>query len=124
MMLAAILCMAEAVYFEARSEPVLAQFAVAQVVQNRIQDPRFPAAACEVVHAPAAFSYYWDGKPEDVHNRQAWATAVYVSALVTWRVVPDLTGGARHYHKAGTRPRWASGESIQIGAHVFYAGVP
>ena len=72
----ALVCMSYAIYFEARSEPIVAQPAVAQVVMNRVDDHRFPNTVCEVVtdglryswdsrkivRDQCAFSFYCDGK--------------------------------------------------------------
>ena len=45
----ALMCVAMAVYFEARGEPTEGQIAVAHVIHNRIEDPRYPDNACDVV---------------------------------------------------------------------------
>ena len=42
-------CIALNVYYEARSEPLEGQYAVAHVVLNRVASPRFPDDACTVV---------------------------------------------------------------------------
>jgi len=49
-MLEGLACIAMAVYFEARSEPLAGQMAVAQVVINRMADNRWPDNPCGVVH--------------------------------------------------------------------------
>ena len=46
-------CLAGAVYFESRGEPLAGQLAVAQVVINRAEDRRFPASYCGVVYQRA-----------------------------------------------------------------------
>ena len=63
-------CLAEAIYFEARGEGVEGQFAVAEVILNRVDSPKFPNSICKVVrqgtgrkHA-CQFSYNCDGKLE------------------------------------------------------------
>ncbi len=43
-------CLAEAVYFEARSEPEEGQAAVAQVVLNRVKSGLYPSNVCGVVY--------------------------------------------------------------------------
>ncbi|HEY5624614.1 MAG TPA: cell wall hydrolase, partial [Gammaproteobacteria bacterium] len=48
-MTSALLCLALAVYYEARSEPFLGQVAIAEVVLNRVGDPAYPADVCSVV---------------------------------------------------------------------------
>ena len=66
MIAASLLCLAHAVYWEARSEPIAGQLAVAQVVLTRVEHDAWPDGGCEVVHDPAQLSVYWDGEPETV----------------------------------------------------------
>ena len=40
--------LAEALYFEARGEPIQGQLAVGEVVLNRVEDPRYPNSICKV----------------------------------------------------------------------------
>ena len=49
-MLYEVMCIATAIYFEARGEPLAGRFAVAEVVINRMHDPRYPDDACSVVY--------------------------------------------------------------------------
>jgi N-acetylmuramoyl-L-alanine amidase len=82
-MITPLVCVAVAVYFESRGEPVAGQVAVAHVIRNRIEDPRYPDNACDVVKQgyywngspirnKCQFSFYCDGKPDDPKNKQAW----------------------------------------------------
>lgn len=57
---AAILCLSSVIHHEARGEPFDGKVAVASVVLNRVDDPRFPDTVCEVVKQPKQFS--WVGK--------------------------------------------------------------
>ena len=43
-------CLAEALYFEARGEPIQGQLAVGEVVLNRVEDPRYPNSICKVIN--------------------------------------------------------------------------
>jgi spore germination cell wall hydrolase CwlJ-like protein len=52
-------CLAEAVYFEARSESFVAQLAVANVVLQRVQSERYPDKICDVVRQGST----WKGNP-------------------------------------------------------------
>ena len=54
----ALVCMAHAIYFEARSESTVGQIAVAQVIMNRVSDHRFPDSVCNVV--TDGLRYSWD----------------------------------------------------------------
>jgi spore germination cell wall hydrolase CwlJ-like protein len=88
----ALMCVAMAVYFEARGEPTAGQIAVAQVIRNRIEDPRYPDNACDVVKQgyywngipirnKCQFSFYCDGKSDDPKNKQAWFNSLVHCAL-------------------------------------------
>jgi spore germination cell wall hydrolase CwlJ-like protein len=56
-MLTTLSCIAVAVYFEARGESMLGQRAVAEVILNRVADPRWPETACEVIKQKNQFSF-------------------------------------------------------------------
>ena len=54
----AITCMAVAIYFEARGEPPVGRIAVAQTIQQRVHDHRYPDNVCDVVKQGNYYS--WD----------------------------------------------------------------
>lgn len=133
-MLTSLMCMAVAVYFEARGEPSIGQIAVAQVIRNRIEDPRYPDSACEVVKQgyywngnpirnKCQFSFYCDGKSDVPNNKQAWYNALYIAWLSG--IVEDKTNNATHYHSVNVFPEWAyNGEiTVKISKHIFYKGI-
>src|SRR6202008_3628337 len=74
-------CLANAVYFEARGEPVRGQIAVAQVVMNRVFSGYYPNDVCGVVyqdshrHLACQFTFAGDGSPDRIDERDAWARA-------------------------------------------------
>ncbi len=128
-------CMAEAVYFEARSEPFIAQLAVANVILQRVSSDRFPNDVCSVVHQGRTwkgkpvrhkchFSYWCDGKPETIANVDAYNEAVSAAELAMQGVILAHTDGATHYHASYVVPYWALDDRFsvigQIGRHVFY----
>jgi spore germination cell wall hydrolase CwlJ-like protein len=121
-------CLAQAVYFEARSEPVDGQIAVAQVVLNRVANPRYPDTVCGVVFQGerrrhrCQFSFACDGRSDAPHNARAWQQAQRVARLVRDRLIDDLAGQATHYHAVYVRPAWASRlqQTARLGRHVFY----
>ena len=109
----ALVCMAHAIYFEARSESTVGQIAVAQVIMNRVSDHRFPDSVCDVVtdglryswdtrkivRHKCAFSFYCDGKPEHITDDDAYYWAEEISgAILNDSIIIDLTEGATHYH--------------------------
>ena len=125
------LCLTQAIYFEARGEPLEGQLAVAQVVLNRYASPRFPKSLCGVVfeHHPGAaswacqFSFACDSIPDVVADPNAWASAKAIAFLANSRRLPDVTGGrATHYHATWVLPNWATqiDERRTLGNHIFY----
>ena len=126
---AALLCLATVIYYEARSEPVEGQYAVAEVVMNRVRDKGFPNTVCEVVAEDRGsraydcqFSFMCDGKPEDMQNTEAKALAESIAYIVATGEV-DTVGDATYFHTTGTNPSWASQFTVQrvIGNHIFYS---
>lgn len=121
-------CLSEALYFEARGETVEGQFAVAEVILNRVESPRFPDSVCGVVeqgtgarHA-CQFSYNCDGRPEHIAEPIAWAHVGKVARAVLDDGPRELTDGATHYHTIAVNPGWAHvyEHTAQIGVHRFY----
>ena len=134
MLSAALLCLATAVYFEARGEPTVGQVAVAAVIMNRVEDRRFPNDVCSVVKqgplyrsgAPVRhkcqFSFYCDGKSDIMRDRAAKLRATRIAELVLSHTIMDPTEGSTFYHADYVLPSWASTKSrvVQINQHVFY----
>lgn len=121
-MLTPIACLALVVYHEARSEPIEGQIAVAQVVMNRVHDPRYPDDVCNVVTQYKQFSFYWDGKSDTPFNETVWAEAERVASLVMYDGIylPQLEG-VTHYHGDYVSPSWAQQMTVvyELGQHVF-----
>lgn len=121
-------CLAEALYFEARGESLHGQFAVAEVILNRVASPRYPDTVCGVVNqgtgrrGACQFSYTCDGKPEVVSEPAAWTRAGKIARLMLDGADRRLTDGATHFHTTGVRPGWAAvfPQTVQIGTHKFY----
>jgi len=122
-------CLAEAVYFEARSEPAAGQAAVAQVVLNRVKSGLYPATVCGVVyqnrhrHNACQFSFACEGKRLVTNETVAWRQAVQIArAVYEGQTYVAEVGGATHYHADYVRPRWARKlkKNDVIGRHIFY----
>ena len=68
-------CLASAIYFEARGEPLAGQLAVAEVILNRAEAGRFGDSVCEVVKQPGQFSFVRRGRiPAIDAGRAAYRT--------------------------------------------------
>jgi len=125
-----LFCLAQAVYFEARSQPLIEQVAVAQVVLNRVYSDRYPDKVCDVVyenHFPnklhkCQFSFMCDGMAENIEDADAWLVANQVASMVLQPSFPDLIEKATNYHADYVRPVWANKitKVAQVGRHIFY----
>ena len=126
-------CLAQAVYFEARSEPEEGQAAVAQVVLNRAMSGLYPGSVCAVVFQnqqrrnACQFSFTCEGHALHVAEGEAWSRAMRIAREVTdgSTYVSDV-GDATHYHASYVRPGWARAltRTDVIGHHVFYTLKP
>jgi spore germination cell wall hydrolase CwlJ-like protein len=121
-------CLATAIYFEARGEPVQGQVAVGQVILNRVRSPNFPETICGVVYqgqlAPGCqFSFTCDGKTDTPKNDSHWALAQKLSRQITSGQVwlPEI-GYSTFYHADYVSPQWKSAMNKidSIGRHIFY----
>ncbi|WP_158808728.1 cell wall hydrolase [Beijerinckia sp. L45] len=122
-------CLAEAVYFESRSEPEEGQAAVAQVVLNRATSGLYPASICGVVYQnrthykACQFSFACEGKSLRINEPDAWHTAERIAdEVVDGKTYLSDVGGATHYHAKYVRPGWARRlvKMDVIGHHIFY----
>ena len=115
-------CLTEALYFEARGESIKGQVAVAEVILNRVDSPRYPDSVCGVVNQGCQFSYTCDGHSEAMHESGAEAQVGKIAAVMLEGAPRELTDGATHYHTVAVNPRWASAfpMTAQIGVHRFY----
>lgn len=121
-------CLAEALYFEARGEDLWGQIAVAEVILNRVDSPKFPDNVCAVVREGTGrrnrcqFSYYCDGKVEAIENQTAYERIKKIAAMMIEGRARVLTGGAVFYHTDTVNPSWTSAmvQTAMIGDHIFY----
>ena len=121
-------CLSRAVYYEARSEDTAGQMAVAEVVMNRVRDPRFPKSICEVVYqgqyrdTGCQFTFTCDGSVRNKPAGLAWDRAKNIALHVLLGLNTPITNKATHYHTDYVNPYWAPGlvETATIGTHIFY----
>jgi N-acetylmuramoyl-L-alanine amidase len=119
-MISTLTCMAVAIYFEARGEPIDGQMLVAETIINRVEDERWPDTVCEVVKQPHQFSFYSDGKSDTPRDLEAYATAVLVASDALSG--HHMYGGALYYHTTAVKPVWRHDLQVlgQVGTHIFY----
>lgn len=121
-------CMTMAIYYEAASESVSGQRAVAQVVMNRMSHPNYPNNICGVVFQGSdrstgcQFSFTCDGSLARRPQPQAWQRAERVARAALGGFVYEGVGLATHYHTLAVNPYWARSlqPAGQVGAHLFY----
>ena len=123
----ALLCLTQAVYYEAGFEPLEGRRAVAQVVLNRLRHPAFPKSVCGVVYQGSGtgvcqFTFVCDGALYRAPARDAWLRAEEIAKAALDGYVEKTVGEATHYHADYVAPRWAPmlSKVAQIGQHIFY----
>ena len=123
----ALLCLTQAVYYEAGFEPLEGRRAVAQVVLNRMRHPAFPKSICGVVYQGAGtgtcqFTFVCDGALYRRPAADAWRSAEAVARAALSGYVESTVGEATHYHADYVAPRWAPmlAKVAEIGQHIFY----
>ncbi|MBX7487330.1 cell wall hydrolase [Qipengyuania sp. GH25] len=116
-------CLAGAVYFEARGEPLEGQLAVAQVIVNRAEDRRFPSSYCGVVYQRSQFSFVKGGRMPKVRTGSAaWKRAKAIARIAHRGLWDSKAGDALFFHANYVRPRWSHRKVAlaTIDTHVFY----
>ena len=121
-------CLAEALYFEARGEPIKGQLAVGEVILNRVKDTRYPSSICKVVNQGTGrrfacqFTYTCDGKLEAVHERKPYEMALKIAKILMTTHEGKLTRGSTHYHSNYVNPEWSKKfeRVAKFGRHIFY----
>lgn len=121
-----ILCLATAVFFEARSETIEGQMLVAETVMNRVEHSAYPNNVCEVVFQRKQFSFTHDGNSDNMYNYKTTsdeaarknAIAVAKKIIHSQRQYPEVT----HYHATYVSPYWVNDMHYvtQVGQHIFY----
>jgi len=116
-------CLAGAVYFEARGEPLEGQLAVAQVIVNRAEDGRFPSSYCGVVYQRSQFSFVKGGRMPRVRTGSAaWKRAEAIARVAHRGLWESKAGEALFFHANYVRPGWSHRKVAlaTIDTHVFY----
>ncbi|HYE28577.1 MAG TPA: cell wall hydrolase [Allosphingosinicella sp.] len=117
-------CLANAVYFEARSEPIEGQLAVAEVVMNRAASGRYPSDLCAVITQKAQFSFIRRGQfPRADRDSEAWKKAVAIARIARQKLAGSLPADVLWYHATYVSPSWGKRltRQTQIGLHIFYS---
>jgi spore germination cell wall hydrolase CwlJ-like protein len=129
------LCLAQAIYHEARGETRDGQLAVANVIINRAMSSKYPSSICGVVFQNAdrgrykcQFTFACDGRSDMGSERGAWGRAIKMAETAFYQfqqgarpgVVPN---SALFYHTTKVSPKWSHTfrRVAAIGSHLFYS---
>jgi spore germination cell wall hydrolase CwlJ-like protein len=124
----AIECLTSAIYYEAASEAIEGQRAVAQVVLNRLRHPAYPNTVCGVVFQGAEratgcqFTFTCDGALARTPHAGLWRQARQIAEAALAGAVYKPVGWATHYHTNWVVPYWSSSlvKAAIVGTHIFY----
>ena len=114
-------CLARAVYWESKGEPLAGQLAVAEVIINRARSGRFAPTYCGVVRQPAQFSFVRRGYiPQPPSASRDWHIAVAIARIATEGLADGGAPRALFFHARRVNPRWRLTRVATVGNHVFY----
>ncbi|MEO7786654.1 MAG: cell wall hydrolase, partial [Sphingomicrobium sp.] len=114
-------CLAGAIYFESKSEPLAGQLAVGEVIANRAKSGRFASTYCGVVFQRGQFSFVrGGGMPGIVRSGAQWKTAVAIASIVDARLSSSQAPRALFFHASRVSPQWHATRVAAIGNHIFY----
>jgi hypothetical protein len=124
------ICLADAVYFEARGEVIKGQQAVAQVVMNRVFSGYYPHDVCGVVyqnagrHLACQFTFACEGKDlNKIDEPDMWEQAKHIAKdTLDGKIWLPEVGHATHYHAYWVHPSWVHEMTrlYRLGVHTFY----
>ena len=115
-------CLAAGIYFESKSEPLVGQLAVGDVIVNRAKSGgRFPGTYCGVLFQRGQFSFV-RGKswPAIAKSGKQWKTAVAIAKIVHKDLKDSSVGKALFFHAKRVRPGWRLKRIAAVGNHIFY----
>jgi N-acetylmuramoyl-L-alanine amidase len=139
-------CLAQNIYYEAKSESKQGQIAVASVTLNRANDSRFPDTICEVVQQSAiskyskklvcAFTWYCeqykkgkeipvtnkDGTVNEAVYKQFEAASIIAIGALSGNLKDNTHGATHFYNPSIAQPSWAAElkRTVRLGNHDFH----
>jgi hypothetical protein len=117
-------CLVKAIYFEARSETLEGQLAVAEVILNRAASGLYPSTICGVVTQPAQFSFIRNGQfPVPDRSSEGWRKSLAIAGIARKGLADAVAPNVLWYHATYVAPSWGRRLTrvAQIGTHIFYS---
>lgn len=114
-------CLAGAIYFESKGEPLAGQLAVAEVIINRTKSGRYPTSICGVVKQRGQFSFVRGGQLPPIPKQSAhWRKAVAIAHIAVKDLADSPAENALSFHATYVSPRWRMKRVATVGNHIFY----
>jgi len=114
-------CLAGAIYFESKGEPLAGQLAVAEVILNRAKSGRYPTSICGVVKQPSQFSFVRGGRIPAIQKDSApWRKAVAIAHIALNDLADSPAAQALSFHATYVSPGWRMKRVAKVGNHIFY----
>ena len=120
-------CLSRNIYWEAKTEPLVGQIAVAHVTYNRVMSGKWGDNFCSVVFARKQFSWtnFKHIRNAQPKSKKEWIRAKHSAILFTNGVrVNNLDNSMFYYADYIKKPKWDFTKLIKddhIGQHIFYA---
>jgi N-acetylmuramoyl-L-alanine amidase len=115
-------CLAGAIYFESKGEPLEGQLAVAEVVINRAESGKYPKTLCGVIKQRHQFSFIRAGRFPPIQKASAaWRKAVAVAHIALQDLADSRASKAMFFHAKYVSPNWRGLTRVaSVGNHIFY----
>lgn len=121
-------CLARAVYYESRGEPLKGQLGVAQVILNRMNAGGFGETVCAVISQRTGaggvcqFAFACTGRPGQPQFDRSWYEARAIAAIALSGAWKDVTDRAMYFHAVHASPSWRRRMQLTatLGQHRFY----
>ena len=116
-------CLAGAIYFESRGEPLAGPLAVGQVIVNRSESGIFPSDYCGVVYQRSQFSFVRGGTmPRIDRGSAAWHRATAIARIAHEGLWDSKAGDSLYFHARYVKPSWSRTKIARatIDSHIFY----
>lgn len=116
----AIQCLAGAIFYEAKGEPLSGQLAVADVIINRSRSGRFPSDICAVVTQRGQFGFVRGGRIPTINEDSRYYRTAVAVAKVALAEAWDGEAERALYFNRGRAPAAGLRKVASIGNHIFW----